>query len=612
MAWRALLQCAVRRASQPFENLEFHLSYRTDGEHLVGGFYLVTASALPERRADVIHKMDLSFRGQGLEPANRVEFGGHVLQTFRKRGQSSGGEVYRAPNRPEHFAAACGSLAIEGKTGLAALVALAGDNPPDPAGTAAVGSFCILRNDERGLRLQCDPLGLMQVFRDEAGTLWSSSFLALASATTERRFNRQAVFEYIFAEMPHGRETIAAHIQLHDCRKTAHWQPDLRLIDTYPTLPSEPNRSPAALEQACVDALLAGFQSLSDAFAGRIDSGLSGGYDSRLVLAALRKAGAEPRLHVYGAANSDDVLIAKEIAARARMEIHHIDKGKREFPSPEEYRVKAIEWLLAFDGYVPDGVMGNGQDIATRIDRAAGGRAALNGGGGEIFRNFFYLPNRRYTRREVLWSFYSQFDARVAQPGFDLDDYYQRMESKLADCVGHMSNVLSRREVEWLYTAFRCRFWMARNNCINSRLGAYFTPLVTWRLATLGLDIPMAEKNLGVFESRLIRALAPDLATIRTAYGHDLSGPIPWRRKAKDMLTLIRPVRLRRWSFTAQSRLADRRGVAPPAWLPYAKRAVEPGLPRMSQYFQIGKLTHPGQLNRAYTLELLGEYLGMD
>jgi len=575
----------------------------------VGGFYLVTAAESIDRRTATMQALDRSFRQQGFEPAARIEWQDHVLQTFRKRGQAFGGEVYRDSRDTSNFVAACGTLAIEGRTGVDALRGLAANRNLDLASAAVLGSYCIVRNDDAGLRLQCDPLGLMQVFRNSSSSLWSSSFLALASATSERRFNEQAVYEYVFTEMPLGRDTVAAHIQLHDCRQIAHWQPALKLLPAFaPIPPVAPSRPPAALLDECVATLGTTFKSLHEAYPDRIDSGLSGGYDSRLILAALLKVGARPHLHVYGDSTSDDVQLAKTIAAAAGLDIRHIDKGRSPYPAPEEYRAKAIEWLHAFDGYSADGVMGNGQDIATRQHRVAGDRAALNGGGGEIFRNFFYLPDRSYTKRHLLWAFFSQFDAAVAQSRFTPQHYYERLEQKLDDCVGHTRSLLTRREIEWIYTAFRCRFWMGRNNCINSRLGSYFTPLMTWPLATLGLEIPLREKNHGRFESKLIRALAPQLAAITSSYGHDLTGAIPRSRILKDQLTLQRPVLARRWSFTLQARLAK---ATRPAWYSLATQAMDAKLPRMSQYFRIDKIKHAGQLNRLFTLELLGDQLDM-
>jgi hypothetical protein len=574
----------------------------------MGGFYLITANESADRRRQAMRSMDRTFRDQGLTPAEQIEFRGHLLQMFRKRVGNTGGETYRDPANPERIIAACGTLVVAGRTGPAALQYWISQRART-VDMELLGGYCLIDCDADGLHVRCDPLGLQMVFRNATGTIWSSSFLAVASTVSVRRFDTQGVYEYIFMEMPHGGTTVIEDVQLHDCRQVAHVRKSLQLETVQASQPPIGGvRSIASMTDECIAILRSSFRSFADAFSNRIDSGLSGGYDSRLILASLLAVGARPRLHVYGAANSRDVQVAKQLAARANVEIHHLDKVKQVHPTLEEYRAKAIEWLNAFDGYPADGIMGNGQDIESRMQRVANGAVPVNGGGGEILRNFFYLPDRQYTRRELLWTFYTQFDPATIRPGFSLDDYYRNIEKKVGDCVGHDRAQLTRREIEWLYSAFRCRFWMARNNSINNRFGAFLTPLFTWPLVKLGLDIPIQEKNHGRFESRLIRALAPDLAAVPSGYGHNFAGPIPLRRIVQDSLTLARPVWARRWSFTVQARLSK---PSRPAWYPLAQQTISRNLPLMNRYFDVARIQHPGQLNRLYTLELLGQELGI-
>jgi len=66
----------------------------------VGGFYLVTATERAARSSDVQSIMDRSFERQGLAPADRIEFHGHVLQMFRKRG-AAGGASCAGHRRPQ-------------------------------------------------------------------------------------------------------------------------------------------------------------------------------------------------------------------------------------------------------------------------------------------------------------------------------------------------------------------------------------------------------------------------------------------------------------------------------------------------------------------------------
>src|SRR5262249_32365740 len=83
----------------------------------------------------------------------------------------------------------------------------------------------------------------------------------------------------------------------------------------------------------------------------------------------------------------------------------------------------------------------------------------INGGGGEIFRNFFYLLDRRYTIREILWSFYSRFNPATCTALFDSESYYSSLERKVINLLSTDEQWLPRPTVEWLYHSFRYRAW---------------------------------------------------------------------------------------------------------------------------------------------------------
>ena len=65
---------------------------------------------------------------------------------------------------------------------------------------------------------------------------------------------------------------------------------------------------------------------LSSAFGDRISTALSGGYDSRLMLALLRACGVAPYVYVYGYEDDCDVQVARSIAAGEGFALVHTDK----------------------------------------------------------------------------------------------------------------------------------------------------------------------------------------------------------------------------------------------------------------------------------------------
>src|SRR3546814_8230025 len=81
-----------------------------------------------------------------------------------------------------------------------------------------------------------------------------------------------------------------------------------------------------------------------------IDSALSGGYDSRLLLALARDAKLAPRLHVYGRPGDSDVVCAQAIARAEGLALHHVDKSTVPQPEPARYPDIVHANYLAFDG----------------------------------------------------------------------------------------------------------------------------------------------------------------------------------------------------------------------------------------------------------------------
>ncbi len=82
----------------------------------------------------------------------------------------------------------------------------------------------------------------------------------------------------------------------------------------------------------------------------------------------------------------------------------------------------------------------------------------LNGGGGEVFRNFFYLPDRTFSVRQILWSFYSRFDPATCTKSFEPERYYRALGDKVRKTLGVVGERLSRLDVERVYPEFSCRF----------------------------------------------------------------------------------------------------------------------------------------------------------
>lgn len=574
----------------------------------MGAFFLVKRTAVdtPDHR---FKSLQTEFRKQGwVEPVVRTAAGCDIC-VFPKR---SGGTVARHDVDDSNFCLSTGTLIYHKRKGSEALEQLHNDLINGSVDWSKIyGHFCIIAASEGKLSVFVDRLGTYPVFHDSANSVLSTSFLGVVASKDHPVVNSQCVYEYIFQGATYGDETVFNGIGRLDGTEAIRFQPGQapESITIAPALPQA--ETPVNFEDSVarnVDNLKRYFGALAACFGEKIDTALSGGYDSRLTLALLRDQGVMPLLHVYGRENDDDVRVAKTIAAGESFALTHTDKSGKIPVEADRFGDIVARNFHLFDGTPPDGILDDGADVSTRLERCAGGELMLNGGGGEVFRNFFYLFDRAYSTRRFLWSFYNRFDPRLCTTRFDENAYFDRLGTKVRQTAGTEKNVLTRREIEFLYPAFRCRYWMGRNNGANNALGFALTPFIDANIVPEALAAPLNFKNFGRLEGAMIRSISPALAAYDSAYGHNFMGPPPRARKIKDLSTLLRPPELRRFTYRLHKRSRD-------SWAyylkpPYIAEILDHDFDHMRRFVEIDQVADSEQFARLCTLEYLFQRVG--
>lgn len=291
----------------------------------------------------------------------------------------------------------------------------------------------------------------------------------MASALDRVTLSTQGAFEYVFNGVVSGNATVFDEVLLAPVNVTiAVDDQGLKFRQYSLPIPTVASTEPfEAVVERSMQLLDHYFVSVAKSFGDHVTCALSGGYDSRLILAMLRRHGIRPRVYVYGPPGDKDVSLARAIAEGEGFALEIVDKEKQLTFAPSEFSAVAYDNFLASDGCTWSGIFTNGAERAQRASRVSGNALALNGGGGEIWRNFSYLPDRTYRPRELLWSFYSQFDPEVCTAAFDQESYFRRLEDKLETLIGCSYRSLPRPLVEWPYHCFRCRAWDGRINNIK-------------------------------------------------------------------------------------------------------------------------------------------------
>jgi hypothetical protein len=565
----------------------------------MGGFFLV-CSGPNEDRSDEVSRLQQAFAELGFAPPEMVKEEGYVFAAYPKL-QARSVDLKRYPNGD--FAFVCGTCLCEG--GLADVAALYdGLSDCSPMGEEIMGQYAAVIKKNGRTEIKLDRFGGYHLFYNADARIVCSSFFAICSVLQSLTLSQQNAYEYVFNGVVSGNETLFNEVKIAPIQSTIVIRPSALEI-VRPALPvtrtfASPRRDAALRESVAL--LDRYFSAVAGSFGDRVRSALSGGYDSRLILAFLRRHGIRPILYVYGRALERDVRLASEIARREDILLEAIDKDDRPIIPPEEFLETAHRNFLATDGYGYAGIFHNGAETAELARRVRGDTIAIHGGGGEIFRNFFYLPDREYTIKELLWSFYSQFDPANCTPVFNSQSYYTGLESKVLDVLGSDGATLPRPTVEWLYHSFRCRAWNGKVDSLASRYGFIAMPYLERPITEHASALPLRWKNYGAYQAELIRRVDNQLAEYPSGYGHNFSTPPPLSRRLSDYPTHLRPPWLRRYTHRLKHlRRANEWSVY--LTPPYRDAVLPGGIAIMRRLFRLDRVVDQAQYERILSLE---------
>lgn len=566
-----------------------------------------------------------SFEQQGFVPSFRRQWSGGSAQLWLNR--ERGGKA-TAVQTAYGTACSVGPLWYRGAFGQAALERLlfdataAGDGAqgvdvriPRIDETALRGNFALFLETSRGRWLLNDPLGFVRIHRSPDGNFHGTSWLATLAYAGTTTLDAAAAAEYVLLGASHSERTPFAGVT----RLPLGHLFDLQAKEDRPRFADGLAPAPHVRYDSFDDALASigaqlaiTFDEITAAFPGQTSAALSGGFDSRLIVASLLAKGEQPRLFVYGSDTSDDVRIAREIANGEKLPLRCFDKSTMNEPLPECEVEDLVRNALFFDGLPNDGIYDRGADRLTRLEQNADGFIALNGGGGEIFRNFFHLPDRTYRPIDIVHAFYRGFDPMAFRDAGGLSAYEHGLAASIARAAGlaasddPLRQRMTREQVELVYPFFRCHHWMSVNNSLSIRYGHFATPLVDLQLVRQAVALPLAWKNAGAFESRLIAERHAGVARHASSYGFRIADGPDARARRSEWLHGLRPVTLRP-HIAALGRRLRRDRVSPERIAKW--RARLPGEWRLDPVLDLARLSADGAFERALSVEIVAREL---
>lgn len=566
----------------------------------MGAFFIARSTNLPA----ACEQLDQAHRQHGFELARKLSAGGFYLYLYRKL-DGEGGLFIETGS--DSFACLVGQLLYRGASGEEALRRYCADLAQGRADNErTIGQFALILKDEHGLRLFTEPLSFFQVYVNEAAGVAASSFWALLELLPKVTVDAAGVYEYAWNGATFGGKTFVKEIR----RLPAHTQIAFdgeMTLTRIGTRRAPSDRAPARAFDSYVDEhsqrLRRLFGDLAAAFGDNLRISFSSGFDSRLILAGLTAAGLRPSLFVYGKSGDADVEIASQIARGEKLTLDVIDKNRMAVEGGAAAIARQKTDFVLFDGWKVDGIFDDGTDSLDRRRRHEQGRVPLNGSLGEIYRNFFYIPDRSLGLKDVVDSFFSTYAPAACTGSFRVADYAESLVRAFQGELDCDDVRVSRSQVESLYPLVRGRCWTGRDVNLNLRFGRMFFPFMQAQLIDGTAEIPVRFKNHGRLEASLIERLSPSIAGYVSGYGYRFCDPPPLRHRAKSWFTLFRPPWLRRYSY--RLRFAKPQPLPPFLASDSLSKLMDASMPYMHRYFHPERLCDPDAFNRVATMEYI-------
>jgi len=516
----------------------------------------------------------------------------------------------------DDLVAVAGTLTWDDLMGRPALEALLrGISLPDPDWSRLGGQFVALIRRQGRTFLLTDHFAMFQLFHDRDMTVFSTSLLSAVEALPRVSFDPQSVFELAFNVAPIGDDSVFNEIKTLGPDRIVELLPDgVRLHSAARPLPDRPVAMAIGERLDRHKArLAAAVRPHVRHFGDHVHCPLSGGLDSRLLLAALRAEGCRPRVYVYGCPEDGDVRIAREIGEAMGFEVAWLDKEAKKL-APDEFPEQVERNFQQYDGLPSFGeLFENGMNAAARDARHAGGALSASGACGEIYRNFFYLADRPISAEAVGRTFFARYARGDVTAAFDERAFLSRIGEKIAAAVEMPGGGrrLARPLVEQIYPRVRCRALSGREISLEGRYGAYLMPFLDRDVVAEAMTLPLALKNSGRFEAMLLESIDPELARLPSVYGHDFATPPSVRHRLGEWSTRARPVWLRHRSYAIRRCLGpmadEHGGLLGPEYL---GRVVDLDFPAMRRFFRVERIRDSGLLRRIANLEYLARRLG--
>ncbi|MBN1461636.1 MAG: hypothetical protein JXA57_19060 [Armatimonadetes bacterium] len=427
--------------------------------------------------------------------------------------------------------------------------------PRCDATPASVSEMCRVSIVPGAIEITTDSGGIYAVFGDlETGVLSSSMTAVLAGGGRKRAINSDALCEQLVTGAIAGQETSFRGIErLDGCgtKSVRGTRVSFQRFGRGEECPSPPSFRDS---QACIDfqlgVLRARFRDIGAIVGDRgVSMGLSGGYDSRLMLLLALEARIPVHPFTFASAShTRERAIAGELARHLGLNLRSVVVRPMDELDDTALDANIDDAITYHDGRTNKtmGTFGDAHTARTQRECLSGAALNVNGLGGELYRNRERFPRYAFSFKDWLWHYVigphggGVFTSARARDGFE-----ERLALKYGELLGlgklaRLDRHLARR---W-YREIWLPFFAGPRLSAENRVGPALMPFADGAVSSAALAATPFIGSHGEFEAALLRRVDEKSAALPSSYGPGFA-PSPESQRLRDQALALVPLQVR-------------------------------------------------------------------
>ena len=487
----------------------------------MGAFFLFTN----EEQFDKSAVKNL-FRDMGLGEHKQFNLGGMTLWIYSKE-LLDVTNYYHSHTKSAIYVT--GTLIYKGKSYNESMIELLQDFENKSVDVdELIGGFCVIFFKDNHVTIMHDRANIYHVFTNHKKSIISSSFSAIVkSSLSKLKLNKLAGLEYLTTGYIIGPDTYFDGIYLLNRNFERKVNNTKYSFFSYPDFETGIEFCKLKFDD-CVDKNLELLKKywrdislLTEQYGA--EQGLSGGYDTRLVLLLSKSLPVKISTHTHLAVDKihTDVECAKLLTKEMGLEHKSIPVPPTKDLKPEDAEKIMQENLLWHDSRMGAELLRQIRTKHYRMEVLGNNRLTLNGVGGEIYRNYLHSgPGRIGFENFIkLWVIGSDGDFVIDNKLFKKDLVYYIIEK-----ASKVLEIKNRRYINRLiahryYAEIRLAYWSGCKVSHENKLAFFLTPFPEFKISRQSYKFIPHFGCGGKFEAAMIKKIDMKIASLPNSYG---------------------------------------------------------------------------------------------